>query len=142
MTTTDTPLHAWIAAHGKPTTVAQAADALVAAVATLSTTGNLAPSHLPTDDEVREATVALFTDRGKAGLRLRASMPQAAGDWPRAVRGMLDWHTGGGHLMGYMMASLRTDRADAADTLAAVILVLTGRRSSALAAWHRALGGD
>lgn len=133
-------LAAWIADHGRPTTLAALTAAVVAAVETLT----LDPADTPTADEITVAVRSLFTDHGRAGVRQRAHRvtlrdPDADG-FAASVDGHWRFLVSGGNLGTLFLAQLRTDRHRAAETLAVVLVTLSGRRPTGLDAWSRALG--
>lgn len=133
-------LAAWIAEHGRPTTLAQLTAAVVAAVDTLT----LDPADTPTADEIAVAVRSLFTDRGRGGVRQRSRRLVLSDPAADAFAASTDGHwrflVSGGNLGTLFLAQLRSDRHRAAETLAVVLVTLSGRPASGLHAWSRALG--
>jgi hypothetical protein len=99
--------------------------------------GEIPAEEIPTDEEATAWVADAFTDQG-GRLRMRKSAKKGASDQGNALRGMLRWHRSGGTLDGMMMARWTAGRdAGKVDTLATLVLILSGERSSALAAWER-----
>lgn len=131
------PLRPLRALNPQEAKVSDLVDLLVPWFHHLAESSVIEPGHVPSDDEVAQWTAALFTDHG-GRLRVRRSPAKGASDVERAVHGVFRWHGSGGSLEGLFIAKFNAGEAfDRVDTYVSVLLVASGRRSSALAAWQR-----
>lgn len=152
MTTPTTPPP--LAPHWPPRTVDDLCDAVAAALEVLREAGQ---PDIPADDVpgtadacrwIREA----FTDKplprhrkhGGSPVRMTRASRRGISRQSRALRGMLRWHLGRGQLDGLIMARMEAGREyrDQVALLAGIMLVLDGRRSTALDRWADVLGLD
>lgn len=97
---------------------------------------------LPDRDTIAEAIAGVMTDRPQLRFRSRYATKANATDVQRAMGGLVRFLTGNGHMDTYFIASFQVDveTFDMLETLALVLLALTGKRARGAEAWARALG--